>query len=635
MNLTSVEEFQGLKLRSDVKVGSKIAAIVGRNGAGKTRLLQAIANRKIIVMIDGEELHGSRILHLSMDRLQPHLLSGFDPVQHRTDIGIAKAFYASNRGKFNIDPRKSTEVIGHEVGMGRRTQVTAHQVAHIVSRASSELGKDVNELEEEDVADYFHSAPVMGLGALNVTETMLAYWHRREQNQLHEFRNARYGPHLSYWSPEEFELRFGPPPWEVFNEFLQTALDGRYHIKPPTYDGLETYEAKLYRDDDKPIDPAWLSSGEKVLMWLCLSMYASNSGRLANMPQLLLLDEPDSALHPQMIQKLHVALNAIADRFDCNILFTTHSPTTVAMFSGGPIFQASEQELTQLDKDAAVSELLVGVDQVSIHYTNRRQVYVESHKDAEVYASLFSLLRRWKLAPSPHISLAFIPAAPKLPASQVRQLMTAHLGALNEEQLNKFITALNGQGNCIQVIGAVESLVGQGNATVHGIIDWDLSAKPQEHIHVLGADLFYSIENAILNPLTLGLYLLHNYAGKLAVEDYGLPQDFDPLLLYSEACHWQAIADGVTKKVLKQDAVNHGCDCMFLLGESVCFDRDYVHMQGHDLERRIKDTYPFLNAFNKQGSLLIDVVSRGVQSCRGRSLPIVFRDLFATIQSPC
>lgn len=633
MHLISVEEFQGFKLTSDTQVGSKIAAIVGRNGAGKTRLLQAIVNRKVIVKIDDQEVHGSRILHLSMDRLQPNLVFGFDPIQHRTDIGIIKAFYASNRGKFHIDPEKSLQAIEHEVGMGRRSQVNAYQIAHIVSRASLELCKDANQLDEEDVADYFNSAPVMGLGTLNVTATMLGYWHRREQNELHEFRNKQYGTRLSYWAPEEFESRFGPPPWDVFNEFLQTALDGRYHIKAPTYDGLEMYEAKLYRDDDKPIDPSWLSSGEKVLMWLCLSMYASSSGRLANMPRLLLLDEPDAALHPQMIQKLHEALKAIKDRFECTILFSTHSPTTVALFEGGPIFQVSEQELTKLEKDAAISELLVGVDQVSIHYTNRRQVYVESYKDAEIYSSIFRLLRNWNAAPSPHISLMFIPAAPKLSASSVQQLMAAHLGDIDQEQLNRFITALNGQGNCAQVIGAVESLVSQGSETVHGIIDWDLHNKPGQKIHVLGPDLFYNIESAILNPLTLGLYLLHNYSGRLAVQDYGLREDFDSLSLHANENQWQAVADGVSKKVLEADAVAHDCTCAFLTGNSIHFDRRYVHMQGHLLETRIKDTYPFLNAFNKHGSLLMDVVSRGVQSCRGRSLPKAFYDLFGTIQS--
>lgn len=633
MHLTSVEDFQGLGLKADVQLDNNIAAIVGRNGAGKTRLLQAISDGKINVVKDGEVIPRDRIQHLSMERLQPSLAFGFDPALHRRDMGIAKEFYRLHREKFQNDPRKSIEAIGHEGGMGRHTQVNSHLMAHIVSRASSQLGKSANELDEEDIADYFSSTPVMALGTLNVTAVMLAYWHRREQNELHEFRNAKYGLQLPYWTEEKFESRFGPPPWNAFNDFLKTSLDGRYHIKPPTYDGLETYEAKLYRDDDKPIDPSWLSSGEKVLMWLCLSMYASSSGRLANMPRLLLLDEPDAALHPQMIQKLHEALKAIKDRFECTILFSTHSPTTVALFEGGPIFQVSEQELTKLEKDAAISELLVGVDQVSIHYTNRRQVYVESYKDAEIYSSIFRLLRNWNAAPSPHISLMFIPAAPKLSASSVQQLMAAHLGDIDQEQLNRFITALNGQGNCAQVIGAVESLVSQGSETVHGIIDWDLHNKPGQNIHVLGPDLFYNIESAILNPLTLGLYLLHNYSGRLAVQDYGLREDFDSLSLHANENQWQAVADGVSKKVLEADAVAHDCTCAFLTGNSIHFDRRYVHMQGHLLETRIKDTYPFLNAFNKHGSLLMDVVSRGVQSCRGRSLPKAFYDLFGTIQS--
>lgn len=71
------------------------------------------------------------------------------------------------------------------------------------------------------------------------------------------------------------------------------------------------------------------------------------------------------------------------------------------------------------------------------------------------------------------------------------------------------------------------------------------------------------------------------------------------------------------------------------LQSKICRTSLSVAKQGdiipHSLPQ-FKDTYPFLNAFNKQGSLLMDIVWRGVQSCRGRSLPIVFRDLFGTIQ---
>lgn len=634
MHLVTIEEWQGLKLSAHVEVPDTIAAIVGRNGAGKTRLLQAIMDGKVDAVVDGAAIPRHRIVHLTMDKLQPSLVFGFDPVQHRNDTRHAMAQYAANRGKFHVEPRKSIEAIGGHGMSTLQTRVNIHQVAHIASAASSALGKDINALEEQDIADYFASASVAGLGSLNVTSTMLAYWHRREQNFEHEYRNAKHAADLPYWTPEQFEARFGSPPWDVFNQFLRSVLDGRYQIREPTHQNVATYEARLFRDDGREIDPSSLSSGEKVLMWLCLSMYVSDVGRVTNPPQLLLLDEPDAALHPQMVQKLHEALRLIVRSFGSNILFTTHSPTTVALFEDGPIFQVSEHDLKPLDKDAAISELLVGVDKVSIHYTNRRQVYVESHTDAEIYSTLFNLSRKWGIAGAAHISLAFIPAAPKLSPNSVHQLLKAHLGELDAQRAEAFVLALNGQGNSAQVVGAVESLASEGSTTVHGVIDWDCCNRPQQRVHVLGEGHFYNIESAILNPLTLGLYLLHNYPDKVVAQEYGLGEGFDSLSLYADPSGWQAIADGVTRRVLKIDTVSHDVECHFLRGGSASFDCRYVHGNGHGLEPLLKDSaaYPFLNAITKRPTLVMDVVRRGIQSSQGRSLPMDFSALFTTIQ---
>ncbi|MDR3413570.1 MAG: ATP-binding protein [Formivibrio sp.] len=633
--MESTEEFHGFKLVSGVDLGGNIAAIVGRNGSGKSRLLHAIYEGKANVTLNNGVIPRGRIVHLTMDKLQPSLTFGFDQVQHRQDVNSAIAQYNANRDKFLADPLKTIESFGHP-RMGGRSAFNISSLAHIASTASLALHKDVSALDDQDIADFILAAPMMSLGSLNVTATMLAYWDRLELNKYHEYRNEKYAEKLPYWPPTEFEARFGPAPWDVFNEFLQSVLDGRYHIKAPTNENIAAYEAKLFREDTREIDPSWLSSGEKVLMWLCLSMYVSGSRRLANPPQLLLLDEPDAALHPQMVQKLHVALQTIATRFNSNIIFTTHSPTTVALFNAGRIFQASESNLVQLEKDAAISELLVGVDQVSIQYNNRRQVYVESFNDAEIYGYLFRLLKRWKKVTSEHISLSFIPAAPKLSPSSVQSLLNTHFGQLDTEKVDSFVNALNGQGNCVQVFGAVENLVDEGSSTIHGIVDWDRTNTPQQHVHILGAEKFYSIENAILNPLTLGLYLLHNYPDKLLLEEYGLDDSFDPLSLYVNAMNWQSIANGVTKRVLNIDTVAQEIDCFFLTGDIVKFDSRYVHMNGHALENALKGkAYPFLNAFTKRPSLLMDVVQRGIQSSQGRSMPMAFADLFCAIQSSC
>ena len=47
MHFGAVQEYQGLKFHSEVRSDTNIAAVVGRNGAGKTRLLKGIAEGKV------------------------------------------------------------------------------------------------------------------------------------------------------------------------------------------------------------------------------------------------------------------------------------------------------------------------------------------------------------------------------------------------------------------------------------------------------------------------------------------------------------------------------------------------------------------------------------------------------------
>ena len=633
MHFGAVQEFQGLNFTTDVCSHSNIAAVVGRNGTGKSRLLKAIAERKIEVFVDGAPVQPGAGRLLTSNDLNPGLMFNFDALQHREQQRQAVASYNEHRGKFDIDPQRSINVLG-SAHAGRRA-INIAQLAQAVSRAARTLGKDANQLENVDIEDYFSGADFMAMGSLNVVGIARAYVARLEQNQQNEFRNHRYQEQNRCWTTEQFVVRFGPPPWDLLNEVLNTVLDGRYRFEVPEISNIAGYNGRLIRvEDGLVVEPSWLSSGEKVLMWLCLSMYATTAGNAAEPPKLLLLDEPDACLHPQMVQKLHAVLARIVKSFGCGIIFTTHSPTTVSLFNDGPIWQVSERSIVEVQKDAAIADLLVGLDQISIHYTRCKQVYVESHKDEDVYTELFTYLRRWNLGVSEHIALSFIPAAPKLTPDNVRKVMKAHLGELDPEKAEAFIQALNGQGDCVHVEGAVESLNAEDGVPVHGIIDWDLVSQPHGRIQVLGEGLFYSLENAVLNPLTLGVYLLQNFREKMSPADYGLGDAFDLLDVYSDTACWQAIADGVTAKVLGASDVKHEVACVFLTGGRVSLDRRYAHMNGHDLEGRLRQAsvYPFLNAVNKRPTLLMDVLRKVVQPTQGRMMPMAFVDLFAAIQ---
>lgn len=632
MKFGVVEEFQGLKFTSAVTAEESIVAVIGRNGAGKTRLLRAIAEGRAKVADGGEEIPPSAIRLMTLADLQPSLVFGFDPLQHQEQLRQAVQGYHQLKGRFQRDPYATLAAIGSSFG-AHISRIAPVHLAFAVSRAAKELGKDPNELADDEVMDYLRPDEIQSFGVLNVSAALLAYFERQEKNDYAEFRNNRYGESNPHYTPSQFVQRFGPPPWILFNKILADIFDERYYVDEPTRSNRSTYDARLRRkSDDQIIDPSWLSSGERVLMWLGLSMYASRIDSAVLPPRLLLLDEPDGVLHPQMVQKLHAVLHALTQSFNLKVIFTTHSPTTVALFDAGPIWRIDESSLVEVDKEAAIADLLFGLESVYVHYAKARPVYVESHNDADLYTELFGLARRWDSGMRSSGSVRFVPSGAKLPEQNLRDLVETHFEGADPERISRFVQAVNGQGDCSKVFGAVESLGAEDGAAVHGIVDWDLRNVASGRVHVLGKGLFYSIENAVLNPLTLGLYLLHNFGHQLDLTHLGLDRDADRLAPYASTDSWQEIADAVTKKVLDVDTANRDVACAYPGGTVVHFDRRYVHMRGHDLhDRLLSRTYPFLKS--RKPNLLLDVVRQGMGACSARSMPMVFVDLFREIQS--
>jgi len=214
----------------------------------------------------------------------------------------------------------------------------------------------------------------------------------------------------------------------------------------------------------------------------------------------------------------------------------------------------------------------------------------------------------------------------------LRQLLKTHFAIGDDPGLPAFLAAVNGLGDCAQVQAAVQSLNAEGGVPVHGVIDWDTRNKSGGQLHVLGAGTFYSIESAMFNPLTLGLYLLHNFSAEVPPEALGLPADIDRVRLYDDVALWQGIADSVTMRVLEVDEVCHDVEGAFLSGAKIRMDARYVHMNGHELQRLLlTHAFPFLN--RRRTNLLMDVARQGIGTCAARSMPSAFPELFHAIQS--
>ena len=174
-----------------------------------------------------------------------------------------------------------------------------------------------------------------------------------------------------------------PPPWESLRRILSEMRDAagddglfNFDFSDPSGDGLSVTNLERYSftavmtnrttGDQYGLDS--LSSGEKILMALCLVSFNQHLGR--RRPKLLLLDEIDTVLHPSMVTAM-VAL--LKDRFvsqGTKVLMTSHSPVTVAALDESEIFRVARTDrrvkVSQITKSEAIIELSEGLATVDV-----------------------------------------------------------------------------------------------------------------------------------------------------------------------------------------------------------------------------------------------------------------------------
>lgn len=391
-------------------------------------------------------------------------------------------------------------------------------------------------------------------------------------NQLEDNKNE-------VLSDEQFVSRFGPEPWKFVNEILEiSSLDFRINrpVLNEPYGSFETRLAKVSTGVE--VKFADLSSGERVLMSFALCLYnsAENTGS-TTFPKLLLLDEIDAHLHPDMVKfVLKTIREVLVKKHQISVIFTTHSPTTVALFDKEGIFemQADGPSLRRISRDRALSILTAGVPTVSISYNQINQVFVESETDAVVLSELYQIL---KSSLSTERSVQFIKSGRK-----------SNTG--NEEN-----------AGCARVKSVVRDLRNAGVNTVFGLVDWDGINDQEEGIIVLCHKTRYSIENLILDPVILIAKIAKEHTDFAKLNNFltrdetfvGLPQ--------WNQDRWQTVTDNLMKIVGMEAEKKTTVD--YQNGMTLEIARPYLEKRGHDLAALVVEMIPPLKGIQDQGKL--------------------------------
>lgn len=148
---------------------------------------------------------------------------------------------------------------------------------------------------------------------------------------------------------------------ELFNFDFSDPEEDRINFANHTRYSFETNLTNRSTGDVYSVTK--LSSGEKILMTLFLAAFNQSIGR--RQPKLVLLDEIDVVLHPSMISALIVGLKKQFVENGTRVIMATHSLTTVAMLEEGEIYRVSRMgnsvDVSPITKSAAIFDLSEGI----------------------------------------------------------------------------------------------------------------------------------------------------------------------------------------------------------------------------------------------------------------------------------
>lgn len=509
-----------------------LTVLSGLNGSGKTQFFQAIKNG--FLKVDGVATDDVVLLDFTN-----FLSSGKKEIKHKhepseiwarvssflvknkneisVDLGVdfynLKDSYLTRRDDYEFDSYNKQIKIGYYENIFYQFEDKAYfevssgvkEVRSILNSISRNFGFPFFLLSEADFKNAVSSISLeFDLFSNSFSSVCSEYHSKYIDNLLRRFL-ASEGVEVEALSRERFEEMNGPPPWVKMDEFLEQA-GLPYSVLPPKplYEtrigsgqtvrksSLPEYVPSFVRSDTGVhVNISSFSSGEVILVGLALALFNNSSTtHVTKFPKMVLLDEVDAPLHPSRIPSLlNVVREFLVKQHGIRVILATHSPITVSLADQGNVFlmEPNPSRIEPVSKEACLRYLTRNVPTIATIFDNRRQVFVESYKDAARYTNLFDSLKHRLTGDK---SLTFIEVGTRKDQ--------------NQEQ----------NAGCDQVRRIVDDLRKGGNERVFGLIDWDRKNRSRKGVIVLCEDKRYSIENLILDPILLAGFLAHMDFGK-------------------------------------------------------------------------------------------------------------------------
>lgn len=634
MKITLKEGYKSLQPFESEEL-NKFTVIVGKNGSGKSQFLDLLdpKNRLNLIVIENTP----PILHIYYENMRKENLNNFSNEDWKNLVNQIFQNYVEYRIssdefdliKFIIENNlqsKAYDLINNVSHIGNDTELIsnseeyidlikkvnsnygpqiyvdkvtveveknvfktirfnkkAEQLFNFIIKLSEQLKKDIKNLTETDflnssIDDYLLDDN--NLFNSKIENIFYNYAKRRDINRKNWFYKNEDKTDNDSISDADFIKKFIPP-WDIVN--------GIFHVNNIDFQFKEIKKEE-FRDDiiinfiffkkstGDEIPFADLSSGEKIIITLILRLFTTDYYKESlEFPDLILLDEPDAHLHPEMSYMfIKILKDIFVHKFGINIIITTHSPSTIALVDDDNIFQISNFNntfLRKISKDEALKMLTSFIPTLSIDYKNHKQVFVESPTDQYYYHSIFDVLSQNRPYPF------------KL----------------------YFVSNDYGKGNSVQVIKTVNAIRSSENNSFYGIIDWDQENNDSDFVKVHGEGNRYSLENYVYDPIYIIILLMtieaHNIHNELNIvntyNQYNLGSNKE---LSSSAIKWffNKFYERFSMSSSEQDNLRK---VKYYNDAELEIPVWYLEFNGHDLEERLKIVFKALDRYKKEGDL--------------------------------
>lgn len=562
--------------------------LTGKNGSGKSHFLEALTQNGVasIYDINGAAYNSADVKYIPFNGLNPQkeeacnydnlnkLVSECNFLLQQIIKQFKNVSPIVNKKKWFLDQLNSP--FHHSFNNNPQVKTALNTILE-------KSGKDFDQLTEEDVRQYIQYLDFADNTIFKSHFALIfkAYHVKYDDNEYKKYQNATNHTNYKVLSKEQFVELNGPEPWDFVDGILKDTKMPYSVSNPKGTNRDSTFSFKLLDKQKRiEIEPSNLSTGEKVLMSLALAIYDSSNNNIKN--KILLIDEPDAALHPEFSKFLLSTLkNHIVKKAGIKVIITTHSPTTVAMADEECLFEMDKNEKIpqKVSKEKALSILTADIPSLRVSIDKRRIVFVESDLDAEYYEKVFEFL-------NPSMKLDIQPAF--------------------------FAPHCKNGPNCSDVKDLMTKLANTDG--VYGVIDYDNVNHSTGKVKVMGegGESRYTKENYIFDPIFVGLVILRDpietRPDNLTIEKFNSSSNDDK----------QKLIDWVEKELnLNQGEI---LEYETMSNERFKINSDWVNYKGHRLEDKIVGKW---HAFER---LKTGFGNKGNDAVKAAMLNTVIRD---------